>query len=126
MSVTLQWPGGEHEFYLGIGQLRKLQDSCNAGPEEVFTRLRLGTWRINDIIEPLRLGLIGGGMATDEAARTVTTIVEQYPKVQFKLTALAIMADALLGPKDDPVGEDQGEAAPPENGGSQGSMQPVQ
>lgn len=118
MAVTLNWVGGEHEFALKLGQLRKLQDTCNAGPEEVLNRLRFGTWKVDDIIEPIRLGLIGAGMTNAEAGPKVMTLIEQYPLAQFKMTSLAIMSDALFAPKDDPLGEDAGEAAPPENGGS--------
>lgn len=118
MAVTLNWVGGEHEFALRIGELRALQESCNAGPEEVFNRLRMGTWRVNDMIEPIRLGLVGGGMPAKEAKALVLPLIDQHALAQFKLTAIAIMSDALFAPKDDPVGEGMGETAPPENGGS--------
>lgn len=126
MAVTLNWVGGEHEFALKLGQLRKLQESCNAGPEEVLNRLRFGTWKVDDVIEPIRLGLIGGGMTNAEAGPKVTTLVEQHPLAQFKMTALAIMSDALFAPKDDPLGEGEGETAPPENGGSPTSTEAAQ
>lgn len=119
----LNWPGGEHDFALNIGQLRALQDSCNAGPEEVFNRLRLGNWRVNDLIEPIRLGLIGSGaMTTQEAGPAVLALMNQHAIIEFKLTAISILAAALLGVSGDPVGERPG-TAPPENGGSVGSME---
>ena len=120
----LQWPGGEHDFALKLGQLRALQDACDAGPEEILNRLRLGRWRVNDLIETIRLGLIGGGMADSEARKLLMPLIEQQPLIEFKLTAIAILAAALLGVADDPVGEDQGEATPPENGASPASSEP--
>lgn len=125
---TITWVGGEHEFCLRIGELRKLQDSCAAGPEEVFNRLRLGTWRVNDLIEPIRLGLIGAGaMETKEAGPFVATLFDQHPKAEFKLVAIAIIGAALVGVSDDPVGEPEGAETPPsENGGSADSTETVQ
>lgn len=117
----LEWPGGVHPFALRLNELRRLQDSCQAGPEEVFNRLRLGTWKVNDIIEPVRLGLIGGGMEDSEAGPMVTTLIEQFPLLAFKLVALETLRGALLGPADDMPEKDEGEAAPPESGGSQKS-----
>ena len=111
------WPGGEHNFKLNIGELRALQKNCDAGPEEILNRLRLGTWRVDDLIQTLRLGLIGSGEMTDkEAGPFVLGLFDQHPKVDFKLPALAILATSLLGEADDEVGEPEGEAPPPENG----------
>jgi len=124
---VVQWPGGEHEFSLPIGQLRALQDATNSGPEEVFNRLRLGTWRVNDVIDTIRLGLVGSGaMTSAEAGPFVTNLFECHPKAQFKLTAITILAASLLGVEEDPVGEDQGETSPPENGVSQSSTEAAQ
>ncbi|RHZ96460.1 gene transfer agent family protein [Cereibacter sphaeroides] len=120
-AKTLHWPGGEHRFLLRIGELRALQRNCDAGPEEVFNRLRFGKWRVDDIIEPIRLGLIGSGeMTADEAGPFVALRMQQHPPVQFKLTALAIMSHSLMGDPDDVVGEPEaGEAEmSPESGAS--------
>ena len=115
--VRLNWVGGEHDFALRIGELRSLQDSCNAGPEQVMVRLQNGSWRVNDIIEPIRLGLIGASeMTTAEAGPFVTNIFNQHNRLELKMTAFAIMVDALIGPEEDSPGGDQGETPPPENG----------
>ena len=37
--VKLTWAGGEHRFCLRMGELRGLQKSRDAGPEEILTRL---------------------------------------------------------------------------------------
>lgn len=96
------WPGGEHEFALRLGEMRRLQESCDAGPEEILNRLRRGGWRVNDLIEPLRLGLIGSGaMTNSEAGPFVTQLFEQHPLAEFRIAALAVMAHALYGPADD-------------------------
>lgn len=119
-KVELNWEGGEHIFALRIGELRALQDKCDAGPEEVFNRLRLGSWRVNDILEVIRLGLIGGGMSRAEAGPLVAQITEDRPILSFKITAIAILAASLLGVKDDPVGEPEG-VSQQDGGSSQSS-----
>lgn len=120
--IKLAWVGGEHSFALRIGELRALQDAREAGPEEIFNRLRIGNWKIDDAIQVIRWGLAGGGMDPSEAATLVTPLADLHPLVQFKLTALAIMQHALLGPQDDAPGEAEGVETPaPENGASRGS-----
>lgn len=117
-ALTLNWPGGEHEFALRLGELRKLQDNCQAGPEEVLNRIRLGQWRVDDIYETIRLGLIGGGMPNSDAGPLVKLMFDQNPIVDFKLTAMAIMMHALFGPPDDTPEKPEGATASPESGSS--------
>jgi hypothetical protein len=71
---SIVWPGGEHLFRLNLGEIRALQDSCGSSPFEVAERLFTRKPKINDVIETLRLGLIGGGMKQDEAGRLVKSI----------------------------------------------------
>lgn len=123
-NASLVWPGGEHEFALRMNELRRLQTACDAGPEEVFNRLRVGTWRLNDLVETIRLGLIGAGMKEADAKVLVLPLFEQYPLAEFKFIAHKILHHSLLGPEDDQPGKGAGEAHPPENGASQKSTEP--
>lgn len=123
----LHWPGGEHDFALPLGQLRALQDATDSGPEEIFNRLRLGNWRVNDLMDTIRLGLVGSGeMDKKEASRIVVALFDQHPIVDFKLTAIAILAAALFGIEDDAVGEGEGPTPAPENGDSAVSTEVAQ
>lgn len=124
--VELQWHGGEHKFALKIGELRALQGKLDSGPEEVLNRLRLGTWRVDDIIQVLRISLIGGGMDPEKARELVVNIVELHPIIEFKLIALRVLAAGLMGETDDPVGEPQGAEDAPENGSSAPSTDQAQ
>lgn len=83
-------------------------------------RLQTGNWRVNDLVEPLRLGLIGSGeKEAKEAGPLVTSLMEQHRLIDFRFAALALMGHALYGPEDDPLGEDEGVETPaPESGGS--------
>ena len=103
-AIDLTWPGGEHAFLLRLEHLRAIQDKCDAGPGFVLTRLTEGTWRLDDVIQPLRLGLEGGGMARDAATRLVLDRLEEAPG-DCVLTAKLLMQAALFGVPDDPVGD---------------------
>ncbi len=123
-GVNLNWPGGEHEFSLNLGALRAIQRSCNAGPQEILQRLQLGTWRIDDVIDVLRFGLEGGGVAKDEARTLVETVLDRSGLLALVPIAALVMAAALVGEEDDPVGKGSGVSQKPENGGSAPSTVP--
>ena len=118
MNEPINWLGGEHVFSLKIGELRALQENCDAGPEEIAKRFYDGTWRVDDLVETIRLGLIGGGMDRAEAMKTINRVVDQHGWLNVKPTAYAVISLALTGPGDDTPGEPEGVETPPENGSS--------
>lgn len=107
--LTIRWPGGEHDFKLGLSELEVIQQKTDCGPEHVLQRLSNGTWHAHDLVEVIRNGLIGGGMAPNDALREVRKAFDLHPLIGFKAPALSILYACLFGPPDDPVGEDQGE-----------------
>lgn len=115
MARSINWVGGEHDFALDIGGLRAVQDACNAGPQELVGRLVAGTWRVDDPLQILRHGLIGGGMLKADAARLVESMANTHGLLRLAPTAQLVLASALIGVPDDPVGQQSGE----ENGVSQ-------
>lgn len=121
-SIALTWGDGEHPFRLAIGQLRELQEKCDAGPAEIATRLSDGRWRINDVRETMRLGLIGGGMAPAEAHKLTVRYVDERPWLESLPAAQAVLMAALVGAPEEPVGKDQ--AAEAETGATDASPSP--
>jgi hypothetical protein len=103
--MRLIWEGGEHDFALTIKELRALQDRCDAGPGHILNRFYSGEWRIDDVIETVRLGLMGGGIERQEAARLIKLHVEEKPLNLSVLLARVILSEFLNGVKDDPSGE---------------------
>lgn len=106
-GVDITWAGGEHTFLLTIDLLRALEDKCDAGPAWVMARLGSGQWRVDDVIQPIRLGLEGGGLDKETARKLVKRHVEDRPLTESVLTAQAILMAALYGGEDD---TDQGES----------------
>lgn len=107
----LVWEGGEHPFKLNIGQLRALQTATGVGPLFLLGRITGSQWFVDDIIETIRLGLIGGGMPETEAKKLTDRIFTENTPALYRsmLLATRILRDAVMGEPGDPVG-DEGES----------------
>lgn len=107
--VTITFGDGDHTFRLAIGQWLELQDKTGAGPLQLYTRLLDRSWRIEDLRETVRLGLVGGGTAPGEALKLVARYVDDRPLLEAVPVALAIITASLFPPatakKDRRAGE---------------------
>lgn len=103
--VSLVWGDGEHSFRLPFAQLVELQEKTDAGPLELFQRIGSGRWRVQDLRETLRLGLIGGGMEPAAAVLMVRRYVEQRPLAESVAPALEILTAAIAVPEDGAPGK---------------------
>jgi hypothetical protein len=101
------WPGGEHAFRLNLGELRALQDACGASPFEVSQRLFEKRPRLEDVIEPIRLGLIGGGMDAKEAQRLVKSVEDIDGVGAMLVSASLVMFNSLY--REAARGQEEGE-----------------
>lgn len=104
-SITLNWADGERSFRLRWRELILLQEACDAGPQVVLNRLQTGHWRMNDIRDTVRLGLIGGGATPEAALKLVQDYVEARPPVENVMFAVGILAAGLMGAPDEEPGE---------------------
>ncbi|GLR55132.1 gene transfer agent family protein [Shinella yambaruensis] len=87
------------DFQLGAG------DADFLGALNLFSMVRQigGDWRIDDVRETLRLGLIGGGMSPSEAYFYITKYVDEAGEWTENIARAAqVLAHALLGEQDDP------------------------
>lgn len=105
-SLTLEWGDGEHVFRLRHGELIELQEKTDAGPMWILTRMMTPTpenrgWRVEDIREVIRLGLIGGGMEPGKALRLIRSYVDPRPPMENLLFAQSILAAGIMGVPDD-------------------------
>lgn len=132
-EVTLLFGTEEHVFRLTVARWEKVQEKCQAGPPEVARRLslaalgqgglgplhaaasgRLGQWNVQDVREPLRQGLIGGGMAEEAAEKLCRELVDERPLTLSVPVALDVVMAALFGPPEEPLmGEPAGGQGPP-------------
>lgn len=110
-SITLLWPDEERTFRLRIGELRELQEKCgNRGPMTIAQALTMGTWLVDDIIQPIRLGLIGAGMSQADAAKLVNTHLADGRLKEGIIIAQAIIYRAITGPPDEKLEPPKGKA----------------
>lgn len=112
-SITLPFADGDYVFRLAWGDLAKLQESRDAGPYVILTRLQTYEWHVEDISEVIRLGLIGGGLAPVKALQLTRSYVEARPPIENLPTAILVLGTAVIGNKDEVVGKKE-EAASPE------------
>lgn len=110
-EITLDWADGTYVFRLAWGQLVELQEQCDAGPYIILQRLMAGAWRVQDISQVIRLGLIGGGTLPDKALQLIRDYVEARPPFETLAIAQGVLGVALQGaPDGEPPGEADGEA----------------
>lgn len=102
---------GEYYFRLGLSELQELQALTNKGPERIMRDLRGPDWKIADIFETIRIGLVGAldkneKLSSPEMARTLVElyVIKRRGLVYYKKLALVILAYALMG---DPTDQDK-------------------
>lgn len=104
-AETVVWPGGEHAFRLGIGELRAIEQRSDAGCAVVMMRLLSAAWKIDDVVAPIRLGLIGGGMKEKDAQAAVDAALEVASPYTLAVTAAEIIRRFIMWDGEDQPGE---------------------
>ena len=130
----MNWPSGEDEFLLRIGELEALDDATEAGVLDLRYRLSLGAERgslgyspvkVREIMACLRLGLIGAGMDRQTADRKVRQAFVEGEISELNLLAFTIISRAFAAKDHDPLGEVEGETETAESA-SPASMETAQ
>lgn len=98
--IEFTWGDGEYKFRLALAQLEELQEKTDAGPLYLLQRIQRGEWRVRDLRETIRLGLIGGGLEPDKATVLVKRYFDDRPLVEGVKPALAILTAAIVGAPD--------------------------
>lgn len=70
-EVELEFGDGTYRFRLGLKQIAELQEKCGAGIGAIYKRALQGDYKIEDCVETIRLGLVGGGLDAVAARRLV-------------------------------------------------------
>lgn len=104
-AEEIVWAGGEHAFRLGIGELRAIEQKCDAGCAVVLMRLLSTSWKIDDVVQPIRLGLIGGGMPEREAQKEVDRALTLASPYAIAVTAAEVIRRFVMWETPDQPGE---------------------
>lgn len=70
---------GERSFILTDPMITELERLTGTGIGGLFLRLTRSDFRLVDLVEIIRLGLIGAGTAPEDAARLVKTYARHRP-----------------------------------------------
>jgi hypothetical protein len=112
-SFEAQFADDDFVFRLAWGELIKLQEARDCGPLVILERLGNGHWRVEDIREVVRLGLIGGGLDPGKALKLVRLYVEQRPPFENLALAQRILGSSLVGVSDEELEHTPGKAEAP-------------
>lgn len=82
---------GERAFALTDPMIVELESLTDTGIGALFLRLSRNDFRLVDLIEVIRLGLIGGGTRPEEAARLVDAYARQRPIAELLPLALDVL-----------------------------------
>ena len=106
--IEHEFADGDYSFRLAWGELVELQEKCDAGPYVVLQRLLGVEWRMEDIVEVVRIGLIGGGLEPAKALTLTKRYVKSRPPTETLPLARAILMAGILGAPDEKVGATSG------------------
>ncbi|TPN43206.1 gene transfer agent family protein [Mesorhizobium sp. B1-1-7] len=104
-STTQAFADGDYRFRLAWGELEELQEACDAGPYVVLDRLVTGRWRVGDIANVIRLGLIGGGLEPIKALKLVRSYVQSRPPLESLVLAQLVLGAAVAGAPEEEIGK---------------------
>lgn len=102
-SHTADFGDDTYRFRLGWGEWAKLQEACDIGPYALLDRLASGRWRVEDIREVIRYGLIGGGMEPGKALKMIREYVEARPPMECWQLAVDIATAGVIGAPEEEV-----------------------
>lgn len=128
-AITAEFGAAERAFFCGMAELRAIQEACGVGPPVIAERLArcvqvqraqpeatvldqvalgVGDWKVDDIREPILVGLIAAGMPPGEAGRLVRRWIDDRGfkgLMENAGTALTILVAGVAEPEGDPAGE---------------------
>lgn len=117
---VINWCCGEHPFRLRIGEAEALDDATKEGIADLLYRLQLGRERgsfayspvkTREVIDCIRLGLIGAGMGADEARKLALRGWEEGDFSELVVLCITVLGVAMSGKEHDQPGKpDAGEA----------------
>jgi len=113
--VRAAFGGRERNFQLRLGEMSELERLCGAGIGEIMARLATHRFTVNDIWEPIRLGLEGAGSSPIEAQALVMRYhPPAYPIADFLQLAVQIVQGAVSGVPEGNVETEGASAQAPE------------
>lgn len=108
MKLTAFFGDGEKTFALPSEQIHELEKTTGAGIGLLCQRIPEGIFRLVELVEIIRLALIGGGMTPKDAAHYADAYVAKRPLAESYPIAAAILHLVWIG-EDQPAPDAQGD-----------------
>lgn len=96
LTITTFFGDGEHTFALTDDMVAELERLADLGIGALYLRAANMQFKLGDLIEVIRLGLIGGGTTPERAAQLVDTYARNQPIDDLYPLALDVL-DARWG-----------------------------
>lgn len=96
-EVMLEFGDGEYLFKLPLKMIAELQDKCGAGIGTIFRRVLTGEYRGEDLVETVRCGLVGGGLAGPDARKLIDRYCDSWPLDVWHQHATAVLVACVQG-----------------------------
>jgi len=122
-ETTLDWADGTYCFRLTLAGAIELESKCDAPIAIIHHRLVTGQYKVADLRETIRMGLIGGGLEPTQALKLVRTYVDERPLSESWVIASVIMGGLFSGFEEHPI-SDPPEAASPKAANPSASTPP--
>ncbi|WCR09589.1 gene transfer agent family protein [Paracoccus stylophorae] len=88
---------GERDFLLSDPMIAELETKTSTGIGALFVRLSRSDFRLVDLVEIIRLGLIGANTDPQEASRLVETYAKNRPIGEILPLALDVITARWMG-----------------------------
>lgn len=113
-ALYADFAGRTLKFELRIGEIGELERRCAAGIGEIMVRLAGHRFYAHDVVEPIRLGLVGGGLSQADAETLIRWNVLGRPLSENLQLAGGILEAAVTGVPmpGNPATEGASDAAP--------------
>lgn len=97
-SHTMFFGDAERSFALPAELIIELERKTDTGIGALSRRFYAGDFRHQELIEIVRLGLVGGGTDPKEAAALVAAYAQPLPVMELYAVALPVMDTTMFGP----------------------------
>jgi len=111
MKHTAFFGDGEKTFALTHPMILELERKTGHGIGALFDRIRHSQFAFTDLIEVIRLGLIGGGTSAAEADALVKTYAIARPLGESLAIALGILSTLFFGADESDHLDESGQVA---------------
>lgn len=103
-EVVVEFGGDDRLFRLTLPGILELEETCGAPFAVIAGRVAAGQYGVNDVLHPIRLGLIGGGMKPEQASKLMRGYAfPAQPIAEGWHVARAVLMAALVGFQQAPL-----------------------